>query len=119
TLGGWLVVTAAPARVRSLGARGAPELARRLRVPPMKDAIEGARRLVADGARDLGDAQLALPQEGAGLVHAPAREVLERRLAHLRLEALRERRARHPCRAGQRLDRPGVRGRLVHRAERR
>ena len=75
---------------------------------------------VADGGGDRADRLVGVAQPLGGEVHAPARQVVRRRLADQVGEAAGQRRPRHADLAGQRRDRPGLAGPLVDaRASRR
>lgn len=95
-----------------------PVLARRQAHLALEGLAEGGLRFVADGLGDRGDRGGGLAQELGGLLHAPAREVGERRRAHERCEALGEGGAGHGGGGGEGFDGPGCGGRLVDEAER-
>src|SRR5262249_38993562 len=73
---------------------------------PLERAAEGGLGLVAGALGDGGDRLAALAQRLRGERHAPAREVLDRRLADERGEALGERGARERDLLRERVHRP-------------
>src|SRR5207253_1103922 len=76
-------------------ARGASAPARRRHAElALEGAAEGAFGLVAAPLGDTDDGLAPFAQQARGEREAPARQVLHRRLAEKRREALRERRAR-------------------------
>ena len=89
-------------------AAAAPHRARRHADVPLEGAAERRLGLVAETARDLAEAGAILAQPARREVHAPARQVEQRRRAHQRREAIREHRARHVD-AGRERRRPSSR----------
>src|SRR5438270_11070372 len=90
----------------SCGALESAVATRGLAAVPRERAVEGVLRRVADLSRDRPDRFGGVLQPLRREVHAPAREVGQRRLAHDLREAPCECRAREVYLACERLDRP-------------
>ena len=85
---------------------------------PRERLAEGDRIGVAGRLGDVGNRRVAFAQALCGGRHAPAREILERRLAHELRESRRERGARHRDRRGKLRDGPGLCRARMHQAQR-
>src|SRR5690606_2440365 len=75
----------------------------------LESTAEGGFGIVADLLRHRGDLDAALGQAAGGDLHAPLRQVLDRRAADQLREALGQRRARRAGGGGKVLQRPGAR----------
>ena len=90
----------------------------RLAVDPLEGRAEGERVRVADLGGDRSEGVVGADEQVSRKGQPPARQVGERRFAHLRGEAPREGSARQPDTRRQRLDGPRAFGLLLDGAER-
>ncbi len=82
---------------------------------PLERAVEGGLGGIADPGPDGRDGVLRRGEHPGRDLHAPAAQVLHGRLAHQGREPLRQRRAREPGLAAERVDGPRLAGAGMHR----